>query len=105
MTDFTTDLDDQARTPSTDPQGALRAARQARLEAELAGCEMEELAAVLHRKPPGTRVERRSSAAGTRLTAPANVPSTRMMRLSPRLTPGIHFCTTQGSRKVTENMS
>ena len=32
--------------------GALRDARQARLEAELAGCEMEELAAVLHRKPP-----------------------------------------------------
>ena len=35
-----------------DPQIALHAARQARLEAELAGCEMEELAAVLHRKPP-----------------------------------------------------
>ncbi len=32
--------------------GALQDARQARLEAELAGCEMEELAAVLHRKPP-----------------------------------------------------
>ena len=56
MTDLDTvlgpDLDDPARTPSTDPQSALRAARQARLEAELAGCEMEELAAVLHRKPP-----------------------------------------------------
>jgi hypothetical protein len=39
-------------TRPTDPQSALRAARQARLEAELAGCEMEELAAVLHRKPP-----------------------------------------------------
>jgi hypothetical protein len=35
-----------------DPQAALHAARRARLEAELAGCEMEELAAVLHRKPP-----------------------------------------------------
>ena len=46
------DLDDPERAPSADPQSALRAARQARLEAELAGCEMEELAAVLHRKPP-----------------------------------------------------
>jgi hypothetical protein len=35
-----------------DLQAALHAARQARREAELAGCEMEELAAVLHRKPP-----------------------------------------------------
>jgi hypothetical protein len=35
-----------------DPRAALRAARQARLDAELAGCEMEDLAAVLHRKPP-----------------------------------------------------
>ena len=35
-----------------DPATALHAARQARLDAELAGCEMEELAAVLHRKPP-----------------------------------------------------
>ena len=52
MTDLDTDLDDPGRPPSTDPQDALRAARQARLEAELAGCEMEELAAVLHRKPP-----------------------------------------------------
>jgi hypothetical protein len=33
-------------------QGALSAARQARIEAELAGCEMEELTAALHRKPP-----------------------------------------------------
>lgn len=32
--------------------GALEEARQARQEAELAGYEMEELAAVLHRKPP-----------------------------------------------------
>ncbi len=31
---------------------ALEEARQARQEAEHAGCEMEELAAVLHRKPP-----------------------------------------------------
>jgi hypothetical protein len=36
----------------SDPLGALREARQARIEAEMAGCEMEELAAVLHRKPP-----------------------------------------------------
>jgi len=47
-----TNLDHPEHAPSTDPQGALRAARQARFEAELAGCEMEELAAVLHRKPP-----------------------------------------------------
>ena len=52
MTDFNPDLDNPGHPLSTDPQGALRAARQARLEAELAGCEMEELAAVLHRKPP-----------------------------------------------------
>jgi hypothetical protein len=32
--------------------GALAQAREARIAAELAGCEMEELAAVLHRKPP-----------------------------------------------------
>jgi hypothetical protein len=30
----------------------LQQAHAARLAAELAGCEMEELAAVLHRKPP-----------------------------------------------------
>jgi len=35
-----------------DSRGALRAARQARREAELAVCEIEELAAVLHRRPP-----------------------------------------------------
>jgi hypothetical protein len=46
------DLDDLTSMPTSDPQGALHAARQARREAELAGCEMEELAAVLHRKPP-----------------------------------------------------
>jgi len=44
--------DNPERPLPTDPQGALRAARQARREAELAGCEMEKLAAVLHRKPP-----------------------------------------------------
>jgi hypothetical protein len=46
---------DSERLPVTvthDPQAALHAARQARREAELAGCEMEDLAAVLHRKPP-----------------------------------------------------
>ncbi len=47
-----TDLDEPKSMPASDPQGALHAARQARREAELAGCEMEELAAVLHRKPP-----------------------------------------------------
>ncbi len=35
-----------------DLQAALHGARLARREAELAGCEMEDLAAVLHRKPP-----------------------------------------------------
>lgn len=35
-----------------DLQTALQAARQARLQAELAGDEMEDLAAALHRKPP-----------------------------------------------------
>ena len=33
-------------------QGALAQARQARAEADLARCELEELAAVLQRKPP-----------------------------------------------------
>jgi hypothetical protein len=47
-----TELDHPEHARSTDPQSALRAARQARLEADLAGCEMEEFAAVLHRKPP-----------------------------------------------------
>ena len=53
-------MSDSERLPVTaahdlaarDPQAALHAARQARREAELAGCEMEDLAAVLHRKPP-----------------------------------------------------
>jgi len=55
--------------------------------------------------PLRTMLERRSSAAGTRLTAPANSPSTRMMRLSPCFTSGRKRWITQGSRKVTENMS
>src|SRR6201991_3838907 len=38
--------------------------------------------------PPRTMLERRSSACGTRLTAPANSPSTRMIRLSPCFTAG-----------------
>jgi hypothetical protein len=46
------DLHHPSDAPQRDPHDALQAARQARLEAELAGCEMEELAAVLHRKPP-----------------------------------------------------
>ena len=50
-----TDHDNPERPLPTDPQGALRAARQARLEAEVAGCEMEQLAAGLHRKPPVSR--------------------------------------------------
>ena len=53
-------MSDSERLPVTaapdlgarDPQAALHAARQARRAAELAGCEMEDLAAVLHRKPP-----------------------------------------------------
>jgi hypothetical protein len=47
-----TDLEFTHCAPHGDRHGALQAARQARLAAELAGCEMEELAAVLHRKPP-----------------------------------------------------
>jgi hypothetical protein len=43
-------------------QGALQKAQQARVEAELAGCEMEELAAVLHRKPPVGRWPRLTQA-------------------------------------------
>jgi len=43
--------------------GALAAARQARIEAELAGCEMEELTAALHRKPPVGRWPRLTRAA------------------------------------------
>ena len=44
-------------------QGALSAARQARIDAELAGCEMEELTAALHRKPPVGRWPRLAQAA------------------------------------------
>ena len=36
---------------------------------------------------------------------PSHSPSTRMIRLSPSLTSGRKRCTTQGSRKVTENRS
>ena len=50
--------------------------------------------------PPRTMLERRSSGAGTRLTAPANSPSTRMMRLSPCFTAGRNCCTTHCSRNV-----
>ncbi len=42
-------------------------------------------------EPPRTILERRSSAAGTRLTAPANSPSTSRMRLSPCFTAGRNF--------------
>lgn len=44
-------------------RGALASARQARIEAELAGCEMEELTAALHRKPPVGRWPRLAQAA------------------------------------------
>src|SRR5580658_1974228 len=47
----------------------------------------------------------RSSGAGTRLTAPANSPSTKMMRLSPSRTAGRNFCTTHGSRNMEANRS
>jgi len=47
-----TDLAHPQCCSASDPLMTLNAARQARREAELAGCEMEELAAVLHRKPP-----------------------------------------------------
>ena len=47
-----TDIEGLQGSAPSDPRGALQDARRARLEAELAGCEMEELAAVLHRKPP-----------------------------------------------------
>ena len=58
-----TDLERLPAPTPHDPQGTLAAARQARLEAELAGCEMEELAAVLHRKPPVGRWPRLTRAA------------------------------------------
>jgi hypothetical protein len=38
--------------PRQAARGTLAAARAARIDAELAGCEIEELAAALHRKPP-----------------------------------------------------
>ncbi len=50
-------------------------------------------------------LERMSSPAGTRLTAPMATPSTRMMRLSPWTTAGRKRWITHGSRKVTENRS
>jgi len=40
------------QSPRESVQATLHAAQRARLEAELAGCEMEELAAVLHSRPP-----------------------------------------------------
>ncbi len=55
--------------------------------------------------PPRTMLERKSSGAGTRLTAPANSPSTSRMRLSPCLTSARKRWITHGSRNVTENMS
>ena len=53
MTDQVADIEEICGNASAAPAlGALRAARQARIEAELAGCEMEELTAALHSKPP-----------------------------------------------------
>ncbi len=67
-------------------QMPARAARRSRARARVRSVFLGE--------PPRTMLERRSSAAGTRLTAPANSPSTRMMRLSPCFTAGRNFCTT-----------
>src|SRR5271170_7106794 len=55
--------------------------------------------------PPRTMLERTSSTAGTRLTAPSGSPSTRTIRLSPWATAGMNFWMTHGSRNVTENRS
>jgi hypothetical protein len=53
VTDQATDIEEFRGSVSTAPAiSALQAARQARREAELAGCEMEELTAALHSKPP-----------------------------------------------------
>src|SRR5262245_33359802 len=60
---------------------------------------------VAARTPPRTMLDRRSSAAGIRFTAPAYSPSTKMMRLSPCLMLGKNFCTTHCSRKVVEKRS
>jgi hypothetical protein len=48
--------------PRPTPRGTLAAARQARIDAELAGCEMEELTAALLRKPPVGRWPRLAQA-------------------------------------------
>jgi hypothetical protein len=51
MTDLKS-LSGRAHILLDNPRGALAEARKARRDAELAGDEMEKLAAVLHRKPP-----------------------------------------------------
>ena len=48
--------------PQQAARGTLAAARRARIDAELAGCEIEELAAALHRKPPVGRWPRLTQA-------------------------------------------
>jgi hypothetical protein len=48
--------------PRESVRTTLHQAQRARLEAELAGCEMEELAAVLHKKPPVGRWPRLTQA-------------------------------------------
>ena len=45
-------LSGRAHIVLCNPRGTLAQARKARRDAELAGDEMEKLAAVLHRKPP-----------------------------------------------------
>src|SRR4029078_10114916 len=55
--------------------------------------------------PPRTMLERRSSTAGIRFTAPAYSPSTSMIRLSPFLMLRKNLCTTHCSRKVAVNRS
>jgi hypothetical protein len=49
-------------TPQPTARGTLAAARAARIDAELAGCEIEELTAALHRKPPVGRWPRLAQA-------------------------------------------
>jgi len=52
----------QAAPPHA-PRATLAAARAARIDAELAGCEIEEITAALHRKPPVGRWPRLAQAA------------------------------------------
>jgi hypothetical protein len=58
VTEHATEIDNIPGTPA----GALAAAREARIAAELAGGEMEELTALLHAKPPVGRWPRLTQA-------------------------------------------